>query len=153
MWTDLKAGKGQGLTVLLRCHWWTRGTKMPVPAAGKQTDISHSSGETVGGIYCNAWSFFKPTTGKPESFICWWLFSRFVLCTLSNYRLNNWRHLQLLFFGESTVSLESLYRQLVRFTDHDLSSRWVEVWWLNRWQVHLSSNASWVLYAELSYGG
>lgn len=33
--------RGRGLTPLLLYHWWKRGTKIPVPAAGKQTDTRH----------------------------------------------------------------------------------------------------------------
>lgn len=49
---DLLAGrkKGRGLILLLPRHWWTRGTKMPVPGAGKQTDIRHRGGCSSDGI-------------------------------------------------------------------------------------------------------
>lgn len=70
VWTRFEAGKGRGLILLLHRHWWTRGTKMPVPGAGKQTDIRHSSGGSSGRIYRN------PSLNQPF----WTTFFRCVSC-------------------------------------------------------------------------
>lgn len=86
--------KGQGLILLLHRDWWTQGTKMPVPGAGKQTDIRHGSGGSSGRIYCNP-SFNQPlwTTFFQVCLPC-----VFVLCALWIYKQKQF--FEVYFFGE-----------------------------------------------------
>lgn len=45
-----RRNKGQGLFSMLQFHWWIRETKMPVPGAGKYTDIRNRRDGLAGGI-------------------------------------------------------------------------------------------------------
>lgn len=47
VWNCVKAENGRGFILLLHCHWWTEGTKMPVPGAGKHTDTRQSTGLVI----------------------------------------------------------------------------------------------------------
>lgn len=74
---------------LLLVEW---GTKIPVPAAGKQTDIRHSRDGSPGRIYCNPSASFHPTSQDNLSAfygcVSFWLFVLFCFCLLYRFALH-----------------------------------------------------------------